>query len=122
MLELLGNQESSPRDYVKSQVAHSNFHTDKVRRDFRPSSTTPKPEHIKFCDTLDALMEELVPYVKEHHTTGLTWNPDGAERDAPPAAAAPARSNPSSSSAAPPRVIWPALSKGGAGATAGLST
>ena len=65
-------------------------------------------------------MEDLVPYVKEYHTTGLTWNPNGAEAgSAPPPAPVPS-TNPSSG-AAPAKVdMAAALSKGGAGATAGL--
>lgn len=120
-LNFLAIKNPPPRDYVKSQIGSSNFHTDKVRREFRPSSATPKPEQIKFCDTLTALMEELVPYVKEYHTTGLAWNPDGAEAGAAPAPAAAPKANPASGGAAPPQVdMATALSKGGAGATAGL--
>jgi adenylyl cyclase-associated protein len=119
-LNFLAIKNPPPRDYVKSQIGSSNFHTDKVRVQYRPSSATPKPEHVLFCDTLKALMEDLVPYVKEYHTTGLTWNPNGAEAgSAPPPAPAPS-SNPSSSGGAAKIDMAAALAKGGAGATAGL--
>lgn len=34
---------------------------------------------VAFCDTLKALLTELLSYVQAHHKTGLDWNPKGID-------------------------------------------
>jgi len=78
-------------------------------------------------------------YVKEHHTTGVSWNPrgidiaeysaDGAAAATPTAPAAPTKASPAAAAAVPPAApggdvkagLFAALSKGGS-VTAGLKT
>lgn len=123
-LNILAIKNPPPMDFIKSQIGSSMFHSNKIRVEFRASSATPNPDQIAFCETLNALMDDLIPYVKEYHRTGLTWNKNGVDATAPPPApAATPAANPSSSAAssAPTKVdLAAALSKGGAGATAGL--
>jgi hypothetical protein len=40
----------------------------------RKEHRTTSPDQIAFCDTFKALLQQLMPYVKEHHTTGVSWN------------------------------------------------
>ena len=120
-LNFLAIKNPPPMDFIKSQIGSSMFHSNKIRVEFRPSSATPNPDHIAFCETLNALMDDLIPYVKEYHRTGLTWNKNGADASTPPPAPT---ANPSSAASTAPKAadvdMAAALNKGGAGATAGL--
>lgn len=63
----------APRDFIESFVGGSDYWANNIRREFR----TTNPDHIAFCDTFKTLLLELMVYVKEHHATGVTWNPKG---------------------------------------------
>ena len=96
-LNILAIKNPPPMEFIKSQVGSSMFHSNKIRVEFRASSNTPNPDQIAFCDTLNALMDDLIPYVKEYHRTGLTWNKNGVEAGTAPPAPPAASANPSSS-------------------------
>ena len=65
----------SPCDFIMSYAEGADYWANNIRKEFR----TTDPKQIAFCDTFKALILELNKYVKEHHKTGLTWNPKGGD-------------------------------------------
>ena len=65
----------APRDFIESFIGGSDYWANNIRREFR----TTNPDQIAFCDTFKALIVELMAYVKEYHTTGVTWNSRGVD-------------------------------------------
>jgi hypothetical protein len=63
----------APRDFIESFVGGADYWANNIRKEFR----TTNPDQIAFCDTFKALLIELMAYVKEHHATGVQWNPKG---------------------------------------------
>jgi adenylyl cyclase-associated protein len=62
---------------------------------------------MAFCNTFTTLLKELMVYVKEYHTTGVAWNPNGIDTKdyipgstAAPAAAAGAAAKPAAAASA----------------------
>jgi len=62
--------EPAPRDFIEAFIGGSDFWANKIRMQYRKTD----PKQVAFCDTFKALITELMPYVKEHHMTGVTWN------------------------------------------------
>jgi len=60
----------APRDYVDNFIGASDFSANKIRMKYRGSD----PAQIAFCDALKKILQELMSYIKQHHTTGLAWN------------------------------------------------
>lgn len=91
----------SPANFVNDTVGASDFWANKIRKEYR-NNETDGPAHIKFCDTLKGLVNDLSGYLKEHHLSGLSWNPHGkdfseakvGEVSSSPAAAKPAAAKP----------------------------
>lgn len=124
----------APRDFIENYVGGSDYWANGIRREFR----TTNPDQVAFCDTFKALLLALMEYVKEYHTTGVSWNPrgipvgeyrvDGSSQVAPaPVAAAvvaPATAPtpaPATKPAAPSANMFAELNKGGS-VTSGLKT
>ena len=116
----------APRDFIQSGLEGAEYWANRIRKEFRGINQ----DQITFCDSFKALLSELMAYVKEFHTTGVTWNPKGvtvAEYSpcagtAPlvaVAAAAPlvqesSKSTTAPAAAAPPKAdLFAALNKGG---------
>ncbi len=51
------------------------FYTNRVLKDWKDKSKT----HVEWTKAWLATLTELHAFVKEHHTTGLVWNPKGVE-------------------------------------------
>lgn len=84
--------EPAPRDFIENFIGGQDFWANKIRVKFKKSD----PNQIKYCDTFKKLIVDLMPYVKEYHMTGVTYNPKGLDvKDYSPPSS-------SSSSAAPP--------------------
>ena len=67
---------SLPAAHVNEAWQSAEFWTNKILKEHRAAS----PEHVAWVAALKALMQEgLGPYVKEHHTTGPSWNAKGAD-------------------------------------------
>lgn len=122
----------APRDFIQSGLEGAEYWANRIRKEFRGIN----PDQISFCDTYKTLLNELMAYVKEFHTTGVTWNPKGGNASdfssgnatipssIPIAAPAVAASKPAvnASASAPPKVdLFAALNKGG-DITSGLKT
>jgi adenylyl cyclase-associated protein len=65
--------EPAPRDFIESYIGGSDYWANNIRREHRKSN----PQQMAFVDTFKTLLSELLPYVKEFHTTGVAWNPRG---------------------------------------------
>ena len=65
----------APRDFIESSIGGSDYFANNIRKEFKTSN----PDQIAFCSTFKTLIIELMAYVKEHHTTGVTWNPKGVD-------------------------------------------
>ena len=68
----------APVDFIENFVGASDFWGNKVRIQHKKT----EPKHVAFVDTFKKLILELMVYVKEHHTVGVTWNPKGVDIDA----------------------------------------
>ncbi len=60
---------------IEACVDGSEFWANKIRSEFRGKDAN----QLAFVNNFKALLVELMAYVKEHHTTGLTWNPRGVD-------------------------------------------
>jgi len=65
----------APRDFIESYIGGSDYWANNIRREYRTSN----PDQVAFCDTFKKLLQELMTYVKEFHTTGVSWNPRGID-------------------------------------------
>jgi len=85
----------SPANFVKDTIGASDFWNNKVRKEYK-GNDKEGPAHVKFCDTMKAMVLDLSAYLKEYHLSGLAWNPHGKDLSdakvgeaSKPAAAAP---------------------------------
>ena len=69
--------EPKPMEYVKEMIGASDFWANKIRMQHK--NTDGGAPHIAFATTFKTLLNELVNYIKEHHTAGVTYNPQGAD-------------------------------------------
>ncbi|KAJ9126522.1 hypothetical protein QFC24_001549 [Naganishia onofrii] len=100
--------EPTPAPFVGDMKDSAQFYTNRVIKEFKDSD----PKQVAWARSFIALIEELQKYVKQYHTTGVTWNPKGvpasqyksqasstdAAKSAPPPPPGPA---PSASTSAP---------------------
>ena len=68
----------SPAVFVKETVGASDFWSNKIRKEYKEKGAEGE-NHIKFCETMKALVLDLSAHLKEHHLSGLAWNPNGQE-------------------------------------------
>lgn len=78
----------APGPFVKEMKDAAMFYTNRVLKDFKDSDT----KQADWAKAWIATLTELQDYIKQYHTTGLTWNPQGGDatsaRSAPSAPAA----------------------------------
>ncbi|EAL49854.2 adenylyl cyclase-associated protein [Entamoeba histolytica HM-3:IMSS] len=77
--------EKTPAPYVADLIPGSEFYTNKVL------VATKGKEQNKYDWALNFIkfLKEMVVYIKQYHTTGLTWNPKGGVASAQAAPVAP---------------------------------
>ncbi|KAL7538625.1 hypothetical protein ACHAWF_006155 [Thalassiosira exigua] len=68
----------APSTFVKDTIGASDFWANKLRKEHKGKAGEGEM-HIKFCDGLKALVTDLSAYLKEHHLSGLAWNPHGRD-------------------------------------------
>ncbi|XP_078123493.1 adenylyl cyclase-associated protein 1 [Sander vitreus] len=76
-----------PCPYVKEMQDAAMFYTNRVLKEFKEKDQT----HVDWVKAYLSIWAELQNYIKEHHTTGLTWSKSGAVASAsaaPPSAPA----------------------------------
>ena len=65
----------APRDFIESYIGGSDYWANNIRKEFRNVNA----DQIAFCDTFKKIITELMVYVKEYHTTGVSWNAKGVD-------------------------------------------
>ncbi|XP_014662087.1 PREDICTED: adenylyl cyclase-associated protein 1-like [Priapulus caudatus] len=97
----------TPSPYVKEMVNAGQFFTNRVVKDYKEKDA----EHVTWTRAWMLALGELQAYVKQHYTTGVTWNPKGVDAAAAgekptiapkPGAGAPSPPLPPPASGAPP--------------------
>ncbi|NXU88395.1 CAP2 protein, partial [Xiphorhynchus elegans] len=70
-----GSDEKSPKPgpYVKEMNDAATFYTNRVLKDYKNSDT----RHVDWVKSYLNIWSELQAYIKEHHTTGLSWSKTG---------------------------------------------
>ena len=117
----------APCEFISSYSEGAEYWANNIRKEYRTSN----PDQMEFCNTFKTLMLELIKYVKEHHLTGVTWNPRGIDVSAyngdkaatasPTAASATVVSSTASAAKPAGPDLFAALNKGG-NITSGLKT
>jgi adenylyl cyclase-associated protein len=96
----------TPVPYINETIGSSEYHSNKIRRDQKGKDE----KQIEWVNHFNGFLKALSAYVKQHHTTGLTWNAKGGDAlsfgggaAAPaPAAAAPSAGGPPPPAGGPP--------------------
>jgi len=104
----------TPGPYVKEMVGSAQFYTNKILREFKGKDEN----QVAFANSYVDFHNAVIGYIKQYHTTGLTWNPNGGVAKAPATPAAPAAA-PAPKKA--PAAAKPAAKAGGAGLFAELN-
>lgn len=69
----------APTSFIKDTIGASDFWSNKIRKEYKDKTSDEEGQHVKFCDTMKTLILDLSAYVKEHHLSGLAWNPNGKD-------------------------------------------
>ncbi|XP_052249173.1 adenylyl cyclase-associated protein 1-like isoform X2 [Dreissena polymorpha] len=107
----------TPGPYVKEMQDAGMFFTNRVIKDHKDSG----PQHVEWTKAWMGTLRDLIEYIKQYHTTGVTWNPQGGEAKlsgapAPPAkAAAGGAPPPPPPGPPPPPPVAPAAPPSGSG-------
>ena len=100
----------TPGPFVKEMSDAGQFYSNRVLKDFRDKDKT----HVDWVKSWFGVLTELQGYIKQSHTSGLSWNPKGASAAAPSAPGAPAPPPPPPPGPPPPPEVIPgAASSGG---------
>ncbi|XP_031730610.1 adenylyl cyclase-associated protein 1 [Anarrhichthys ocellatus] len=83
-----------PGPHVKDMLEAAMFYTNRVLKDYKETDKT----HLEWVKAYVSIWTELQNYIKQHHTTGLTWSKSGPVASA---SAAPPRA-PAGGCPAPP--------------------
>ncbi|XP_015245269.1 PREDICTED: adenylyl cyclase-associated protein 1 isoform X3 [Cyprinodon variegatus] len=75
-----------PGPFVKEMQDAAMFYTNRVLKDYKEKDKT----HVDWVKAYLSVWTELQNYIKQHHTTGLTWSKSGPVAAASAAPAAPA--------------------------------
>lgn len=97
--------EPSPAPYCKEMMQAAVFYTNRVLKDYREKDKL----HVEWVNAWTGVFSELGDYIKQHHTTGVTWNPRGTNaldnlKEAAPAAGGPPPPPPGGIPPPPPMV------------------
>lgn len=65
----------TPGPYVKEMTDAAQFYTNKVLIAYKNSNKL----HIDWVNSWIHFLQELQKYIRQNHTTGLSWNPNGAD-------------------------------------------
>ncbi|XP_053383314.1 adenylyl cyclase-associated protein 1-like [Mercenaria mercenaria] len=84
--------EPTPGPYVKDMQDAGQFYTNRVLKDYKEKDQT----HVDWTKAWNGTLREMITYIKDNHTTGVSWNPQGGD------ASAAAASKPAAGGAAPP--------------------
>ncbi len=69
----------TPANFVKDTIGASDFWANKIRKEYKGKGGEEAENHIKYCDGMKGLVNDLAGYLKEYHLSGLAWNPHGRD-------------------------------------------
>ncbi|KAF2360588.1 Adenylate cyclase-associated CAP C-terminal [Trinorchestia longiramus] len=72
--------EPAPSQYCREMMNAAVFYTNRVLKDFREKDKV----HVEWVQAYTSVFSDLCDYIKEHHTTGVSWNPRGGAAVAAP--------------------------------------
>lgn len=70
----------TPGPFVKEMADAGQFYANRVLKEYKDKDA----DHVKWVRSFQGIWTELQAYIKQHHTTGLTWNAKGAAAAPPP--------------------------------------
>lgn len=88
--------EKTPGPHVGDMRGSSEFYSNRILKDFKGKDEA----QVTWVSHYNTFLKELQAYIKNYHTTGLTWNPKGGEASA--AAVPSAGSAPKAPAGGPP--------------------
>lgn len=65
----------TPGPYVNESRASSEFYSNKLLVQYKNTD----PKQVEWVHNWNNFLKELATYIKQHHTTGLSWNPQGGD-------------------------------------------
>jgi adenylyl cyclase-associated protein len=65
----------APAPFVNEARGSSEFYSNRILKDFKGKDQL----QCDWVTSWNGFLKELAPYIKKHHTTGLTWNPRGGD-------------------------------------------
>jgi len=66
--------EPAPAPYCREMLNAAVFYSNRVLKDYREKNKL----HVEWVGAWTAVFSELGDYIKQHHTTGVAWNPRGS--------------------------------------------
>lgn len=90
------NMAPTPVPYLNEVIGSSEYHSNKIRREQKGKDET----QVEWVLAFNGFLRALSAYVKQYHTTGLSWNAKGGDFSA--FAGAGAGAAPSAGAGAPP--------------------
>lgn len=103
-----------PGPYVKEMQDAAMFYTNRVLKEYKEKDKT----HVDWVKAYVSIWTEMQDYIKQHHTTGLTWSKSGpmaSASTAPPSAPAGGCPPPPPPGPPPPSLDISGSSSGGGG-------
>lgn len=70
--------EKTPGPHVGDMRGSSEFYSNRILKDFKGKDEN----QVTWVSHFNTFLKELQTYIKNYHTTGLTWNPKGGEASA----------------------------------------
>jgi len=89
--------EPTPGPHVVDMRGSAEFYTNRILKEFKGVNQ----QQVDWVNKFIGFLKDLEKYIKQYHTTGLTWNPKGGDAASATPAAAPATSAPPAPSGAP---------------------
>ncbi|CAB3987279.1 Adenylyl cyclase-associated 1 [Paramuricea clavata] len=100
----------TPGPFVKEMADAGQFYGNRVLKEYKEKDQ----DHVNWVKSYQGIWTVMIAYIKQHHTTGLTWNAKGGSAPAPPP--------PGGAPPPPPPVQAPApVTSGGGGDASGRS-
>ncbi|KOS12522.1 adenylyl-cyclase-associated protein cap [Malassezia pachydermatis] len=66
--------EPTPAPYIGDMMESAQFYANRVIKEFKERD----PKHVQWARAFMNVLSTMQLYVKAHHRTGITWNPQGA--------------------------------------------
>jgi len=72
----------TPGPHVDDARASSEFYSNKLLVQYRKDTSAAAQTHVAWVTAWNTFLKDLRAYIKQYHTTELTWNPQGGDASA----------------------------------------